>query len=388
MFRLNSNQADGCLAPKSLILRALALSLALVPAAMTTVTVPQVSAAELSAGQRAIGIVPLPQSDLKVDAWVNRGDSTYRIGDEFELFVRTNREAWITVFNVDARGQTTIAFPNQFSTDNKVAANSVIRVPGLDAKFKIKVGGPAGPNLVKVVATTSERSIGEMIDFALSNGFHTYSGGAEKFARQLEIVVNDTPDAAWASSEIKINVVDQTASVTSPSIVIAPAQPPQQPPIVSSAAALLGQGTSGFGLQVLLQSNTYSQGDSLSMSVVAEKKCHLKLVNVDSSGNATVLFPNNVQSDDLIRAGRVRFLPGHDADVRYVVSGASGPQAIVAICTKGDRGLFAALFGSRSTERTAVAVISQDNVAEIAAEIADLPPEAVARTVATYYVRP
>ena len=52
------------------------------------------------------------------------------------------------------RNQVTIVFPNEHQTDNRVRAFQVVQIPARDAGFRFRVGGVAGAELLKIVATS------------------------------------------------------------------------------------------------------------------------------------------------------------------------------------------------------------------------------------------
>ena len=66
---------------------------------------------------------------LEVVAWVDRSDYTYARGEDVTIFVETNKDAYVTVLNVDPAGGTTILFPNRYQPDNLVRAGRAARVP-------------------------------------------------------------------------------------------------------------------------------------------------------------------------------------------------------------------------------------------------------------------
>ena len=60
---------------------------------------------------------PLPAATaadgLNVVAWVDHADNTYAIGEAVRLFVRANKDAYLTVLNVGPTGNTTLLFPQR-----------------------------------------------------------------------------------------------------------------------------------------------------------------------------------------------------------------------------------------------------------------------------------
>lgn len=343
-----------------------------------------VGAADPTPGQQVLSGIALPQSDLKVAAWLNRADSTYAIGDTVELYVRADQDSYITIFNTDATGRTTVIFPNQFSTKNKVPGNTVVRVPAGDAPFRLQVGGPAGANLVKIVASKTEVSLVSTTDYVVAGNFRSFNGTAETLARQIQAIATQNAAAGWASSDVALNVTAPAGpQPIAPSVLVAAVAPPPMPAPATNAAQI-AQPPSGFKLQLILQSAQYRLGEAMAMTVTAEKDCRLTLISVDEGGGATVLFPNKLQEDNLLRAGKTRFLPGNEAGVEYRVAGTAGTQTMVALCTEDQPGFLEALFGRT---RSAQPVLTQQNLQSLVADIDKLPAAKVARAAAAYAVR-
>lgn len=168
---------------------------------------PVLAEGDLSAAQRQISVVETPKSDFSVDGWVDRKSGKYQMGDTVEVYVRTSKDAYVTVFNVDAKGKTTMIFPNEFAKDNMVKADTVTTIPAKDAKFQLKVGGPEGTNLIKVLASTKKKSFEDAIVFAFNNGFGSYEGKPEKLAAELRSVIAEpAKDMEWASEDISFVV--------------------------------------------------------------------------------------------------------------------------------------------------------------------------------------
>ena len=91
---------------------------------------------------------------LEVMAWVDRPDYTYASGEDVRVFVETNKDAYVTVLNVDPAGEATVLFPNQYQSDNFLAAGRALQVPDPSAGFRFVVTGNVGVELLKVVAST------------------------------------------------------------------------------------------------------------------------------------------------------------------------------------------------------------------------------------------
>ena len=85
-----------------------------------------------------------PANALGVVAWVDHADNTYAVGEAVRLFVRSNKDAYLTVLNVGPSGNTTMLFPNAAQRDARVGANQVVEIPARGSGASIRVGGPVG----------------------------------------------------------------------------------------------------------------------------------------------------------------------------------------------------------------------------------------------------
>ena len=86
---------------------------------------------------------PLPAATaadgLNVVAWVDHADNTYAIGEAVRLFVRANKDAYLTVLNVGPSGNTTLLFPNAIQKDARVGANRIVEIPAQGTGASIRV---------------------------------------------------------------------------------------------------------------------------------------------------------------------------------------------------------------------------------------------------------
>ena len=150
----------------------------------------------LSVEQAAVYDVQPPvqaQGGLDVVAWVDRPDYTYASGEDVKLFVKTSKDAYVTVLNVDPAGETTILFPNQYQSDNLVRANRVLEVPDSASQSRIVVTGTTGTELVKVIASTQPIKPFEAQQLNAAGAFQVVRTRAQGAARSLKVAMT-TPE--------------------------------------------------------------------------------------------------------------------------------------------------------------------------------------------------
>ena len=88
--------------------------------------------------------------------WTGRKGEPYRSGEKLVLYVRSDRDAWITVLDTGTSGKTHVIFPNRYEPNHFLPAFTTLQIPGKGKKYHIGVGGPAGAELLKVFASTTK----------------------------------------------------------------------------------------------------------------------------------------------------------------------------------------------------------------------------------------
>jgi hypothetical protein len=144
------------------------------------------------------------KGSLRITASVDRKDLTYARGDTLKLSVKANEDAYVTVYNVGPSGQVTQLFPNKFHEDNRVKANTTVNVPG--AKAQIKVSGPVGAELIKIVATSKPHKV---LSAGTESGqvFVVMKGGVSDLVRNLQVTAAEPAATGVATHNLVIKTV-------------------------------------------------------------------------------------------------------------------------------------------------------------------------------------
>jgi len=162
----------------------------------------------LTGGCATVPAPPDSRNDLTVEVWSDRENAEYSIGETLQLYLRVNQNAQVVVFNIDARDRTTVLFPNESATQNRLAGGQTVQLPGPDATYRLRVGPPAGRNRIRVMATTSEHPI--LDPGALSRGtgpFPEYSQSTDSVARRIQVVATEQPGVRWAMQDYVFRVI-------------------------------------------------------------------------------------------------------------------------------------------------------------------------------------
>lgn len=155
---------------------------------------------DLTVEQSAVAVIQTPPDyhadrpdRLAVSAWVNAQDSTYKIGEYLTVYVKVNKPAFVTVFNVGASRTVTRLYPNDLQPAELIPPNAVVAIPGEDSEFKIRVAGPTGVELIKVIATTIPYDFVSADQLAPVGPYRSVRGGSQVLARDLEVVAREAP---------------------------------------------------------------------------------------------------------------------------------------------------------------------------------------------------
>ena len=255
---------------------------------------------------------------LRVTAWVDHQDNTYAFGERVQLFVQTNKDAYVTVLNVDPTGTATVLFPNQFQSNNWVPANTVTRVPDPSSGAAINVSGPIGAELIKVIASTEPRPPFAASQLGQAGPFRRLATSAAETARALQVVLQDQAGGEWDDYNKTILTVPQRQSA----VVVDP---------------VVTWPTPAFGLRLAATRSQYRLTEPVTLMVEADRTCHLTLINTGPSGMSRQIFPNRYQQNTLIQRGQTVVVPGMSAGVTLRPIGPVGIENVTAICSDGAR---------------------------------------------------
>ena len=79
--------------------------------------------------------------------------------------------------------------------------------------------------------------------------------------------------------------------------------------------------------------STYALGEQVRMFVQTSKDAYVAVLNVDPTGNTTVLFPNKYQSDNSLRANQPVEVPDLSSQSKVVVTGPVGTELLKVIAS-------------------------------------------------------
>jgi hypothetical protein len=102
--------------------------------------------------------VPAVKAEHKTGLALTSDKDVYRVGDTPVFTAVANTDCYLTLTNVDDKGQGTVLFPNKFQQSNRISANRLFEFPASDAPFQYRMHD-RGFETVIGVCTPDERSV-------------------------------------------------------------------------------------------------------------------------------------------------------------------------------------------------------------------------------------
>lgn len=108
-----------------------------------------------------LGVEEMHKTDFSVS--LSSGKSAqgdvYEIGDKIEFTFTSDKDCYVTLLDFTPSGKIYVLFPNKWVSNNFVKAGESVVVPAAGQQFAMKLGGPAGVDIVKAIATNVETKI-------------------------------------------------------------------------------------------------------------------------------------------------------------------------------------------------------------------------------------
>ena len=336
---------------------------------------------------QAYAVLPTKQGEIGLSVTLNRVDATYAIGETVELSVKPSKNAYISVWSIGPSGNVVKLFPNTFQKESWVRAGRTITIPDPNSGSQIRVSGPVGAELIKVVATTKRLKLVRDDLLKDAGPFQSLDGGTETLARDLSVAASSAPsDVNFSSANLIIKTIASRA--TSVPVVVpgqAVVMPGQAVVVPGPALVVPGQAVVAQGQTVVVQpasaqtfpvllvadKTTYRTGEPITMAVTPTKACYLSVVSIGRNGQARLLFPATAAQQVQVPALQTVMLSGGPSGP-VVTAGAPGTDTVLANCTTEPRRMPAA--------RTATEVLADEEKTALERDFATV----IAKPAATY----
>lgn len=253
-------------------------------------------------------IVNPVETKMKVDVWVNKDASgnqnpVYQKGEALTIGLKTNQDAYVYLFNVNANGVIDLFFPNNYEESNFVKGGVTRIFPADGAKYTFNIGGPNGQDKLLALASTKALTLDDIAKFAGDQGFAQVSvKGQENLAKALSIIVNPLPADGWVTDVALFRVGDRPATGASGTVTEtpntpqpAPVQPAPQP--APNTAIQPGQKPDGSFDQAMVDAyarlkGSESVGTATTYAVPWADGLWQKFNGVAAYGDAVLLHAN------------------------------------------------------------------------------------------------
>ena len=121
---------------------------------------------------------------------------TYQQGDGPTFTILSARECFLTLTNVDEKGEGTVLFPNRFQQDNRIRPNVEVALPGANAPFQYRMKDKGVETVIAVCTEGNKGVDGIKHDFTRS-AFTSVPNYTRSVARSIAVEPKGpTPSAA------------------------------------------------------------------------------------------------------------------------------------------------------------------------------------------------
>ena len=116
-----------------------------------------------------------------------------------------------------------------------------------------------------------------------------------------------------------------------------PGQPPGQfAPLAVELWTAPARQTTAASRDIAVVGSTaasYRIGNAITVGFRASRDCYVTLINLGTSGDLTILFPNAYQPDNFVRGGDLHHIPADGSGVEFILQGPAGVERVKAIAT-------------------------------------------------------
>ncbi len=133
-------------------------------------------------------IEPVASDDLKLSLYADK--SNYMINDKPVFTVRSDRDCYLTLVNIDGAGVGTVIFPNKFQQDNKISGQKDFVFPAADASFDFKFTEVGQESVIAICDATGKAVA---IEHAYAENAFTPLGETRSALRKIEVTERAKP---------------------------------------------------------------------------------------------------------------------------------------------------------------------------------------------------
>ncbi len=149
-----------------------------------------------------------PQAIFQVDLWTNKKDSQFHVGDDLVVYLKTNKDSNVTLFDIGTSGKVHVIFPNEYQKDNSIKAGQILKIPADNANWTFKLQGPVGKNVLKAIATIKDVEILAKTDTKKAGIFQEVKNSEKELARDIGVILKPIDSMQWAEIGTELMIAD------------------------------------------------------------------------------------------------------------------------------------------------------------------------------------
>lgn len=148
-------------------------------------------------------------SSFELKVWTNKhAGEVYREGEDLEVSVRSNRDAFLKVDYYQANGTVVHLVPNMFVDDAFVQAGKTYTFGGKHARYGFRVIAPFGAEAIKAVASTNQLD-SLLASDKKSEDSEAYLNNFHATMRGIKIIATPGQPAQWAEAAVGLTTASK-----------------------------------------------------------------------------------------------------------------------------------------------------------------------------------
>jgi len=106
--------------------------------------------------------------------------------------------------------------------------------------------------------------------------------------------------------------------------------------VSKSSSSSSSESSNVFTIDISSDKSVYHIGEKIVFTVQASLDCYLTLIDTDTQGNVTQIFPTQSSSDNFLRGGQVYRIPSETDTFDWIIVGPPGTEQVQAIAVTVD----------------------------------------------------
>lgn len=94
---------------------------------------------------------PKPNKGLSVKVWTDK--TKYKEGDKLAIHFEASEDCYLTLIDINPRGEAIVIFPNDFNRNNRIESGRVYTIPNDEMGFDFITEPPYGVDILKAIAS-------------------------------------------------------------------------------------------------------------------------------------------------------------------------------------------------------------------------------------------